>query len=289
MSATPLLEARDLHYAYPGSIGGSRGAPVLRGVSLSLHAGQVVALLGANGSGKSTLLRLMLGLLVPNGGTVCLDGRRLTHFSRRAAARRIAYVPQSHTVPFPYQVRDLVTLGRIPRTGLFRNLSLIDRAAVDAALQRLGIGHLANRPFTELSGGERQLCLIARALVQEAQIILMDEPVTGLDFGNQWRLLDLIRELAAEGRILVTSTHYPDHALNAADRVVLLHGGRLLADGLPETVVTPATIRTLYGIEVSIHRLPGGRLALVPALAGRPITRPTTGPGSIRAPVTAHG
>ncbi|WP_295383810.1 ABC transporter ATP-binding protein [uncultured Thiodictyon sp.] len=270
MSGAPLLEARGLRYAYPGA-----GTEVLSGISLGVRAGQVVALLGANGSGKSTLLRLLLGLLAPGAGSVWLDGRALTAVSRRAAARRLAYVPQLHSVPFPYLVRDLVALGCIPRRGLFRTLGPTDHAAVGAALERLGIGHLAQRPYTGLSGGERQLCLIARALVQEAAVILMDEPVTGLDYGNQWRLLALLRELAAEGRAVVATTHYPDHALSTADRVVLLHEGRLLADGTPETVVTPANLHTLYRIKVSTHRVPGGPLALVPTLLGRPALGPT--------------
>ncbi|AUB81777.1 ABC transporter ATP-binding protein [Candidatus Thiodictyon syntrophicum] len=261
MKGAAVLEARDLHFGYPGA-----GAAVLAGVSLALRPGEVVALLGANGSGKSTLLRLLLGLLRPGRGTLCLEGRPWAAWRRRERARRVAYVPQIHQVPFPYLVRDLVALGRIPQRGLLRTLGADDRDAVARALERLHITHLAERPYHELSGGERQLCLIARALVQEAQVIVMDEPVTGLDYGHQWRLLALIRELAAAGRAVIMSTHYPDHALNAANRVLLLHAGRLAADGPPEAVVTPANLLLLTGLAVSAHRIPGGPLALVPEL-----------------------
>ncbi len=255
---TPLIAARELHFGY------GAGAPVLAGASLAARAGEVLALLGANGGGKSTLMRLLLGLLRPAMGDVFLDDRPLAGWTRREIARRVAYVPQGQAMPFPYRVRDLVALGRIPRTGLWGRLSRDDRDAVDAALARLGIADLGERPYTELSGGQRQLCLIARALAQEARVVVMDEPATGLDYGNQWRLLALVRSLAAEGRAFVLSSHNPDHVLGAASRAVLLHQGRIIADGAPEVVVTPELVARLYGLRVARHRLPDGRLALAP-------------------------
>lgn len=252
-----LLAAEDLHFAY-----GTRA--VLGGVSLNVRTGEVVALLGANGSGKSTLLKLLLGLLQPLRGDVRLDDRALRGCSRREIARRVAYVPQSQAMPFPYRVRDLVALGRIPHQGLFDRLQRRDRDVVTESLQRLGIQHLAARPYTELSGGQRQLCLIARALAQEAPTIVMDEPVSGLDYGNQWRLLGLIRELAAEGRACVLTSHHPEHVLAAASRAVLLHEGRVIGDGAPCDVVTPQHIERLYQLRVARHALPDGTLALTP-------------------------
>ncbi|TCJ11651.1 ABC transporter ATP-binding protein [Parasulfuritortus cantonensis] len=253
-----LLAAEDLHYAYHAD------RPVLAGVSLAVRAGEVVALLGANGGGKSTLLKLLLGLLEPSRGTVRLDGRPLRAWSRRDVARRVAYIPQTQAMPFPYKVRDLVALGRIARRGLFDRLNRTDHAVVDAALARLAIADLAERPYTELSGGQRQLCLIARALAQEAPVIVMDEPATGLDYGNQWRLLALVRELAAEGRAFVQTTHHPEHALGGASRVVMLYGGRVVEDGAPLDVVTPEHVRRLYGLGVTRHRLADGNVVLVP-------------------------
>jgi iron complex transport system ATP-binding protein len=169
-------------------------------------------------------------------------------------------------MPFPYRVRDLVALGRISQRGLFDNLTRRDRAAVDAAMARLGIANLAERPYTELSGGQRQLCLIARSLAQEASVIVMDEPATGLDYGNQWRLLALIKELAAEGRTFIQSTHHPEHVLGGASRALLLHDGVVVVDGVPRDVVTPDTIQRLYGLRVSRHALPDGSLALTPEM-----------------------
>jgi len=253
-----LIAAHDLHFAY------NVYTAVLNGVGLSVRMGEVVALLGANGSGKSTLLKLLLGLLEPSTGSVYLDGRRLSAWSRREIARRIAYVPQSQAMPFPYTVRDLVALGRIPHVGLVGRLSARDHDAVDKAMVRLSIEGLAGCRFTQLSGGQRQLGLIARALAQEVPLVVMDEPDGGLDYGNQWRLLGLVEALAAEGRAFVLSSHHPDHVLGSASRAVLLHQGRVVADGVPAEVVTPENMLQLYGLRVGSHALPDGRVVLAP-------------------------
>ena len=255
------LEARHLACDY-----GRRR--ILKGVDLSLAPGEVVALLGPNGAGKSTLLRTLLGLQAPAQGQVTVGGRALSDYPRRTLARHLAYVPQAHVAPFPYSVRQVVTLGRLPHGGLWREPSRADRQIVDQVLARLAITHLAERPYTQVSGGERQLALIGRALAQQAPLVIMDEPATGLDYGNQWRLLQLVRTLADEGLAFLLSTHTPEHAAYVATRVALLHGGRLIADGPPDEVITPAHIARLYGIEVSIHGSPCGdarKLALFPS------------------------
>ncbi|MFC3609209.1 ABC transporter ATP-binding protein [Stutzerimonas tarimensis] len=238
---------------------------ILDGVDLALAPGEILALLGANGAGKTTLLRCLLGLLRPHGGTVSLDGTPLATLSRRALARRIAYVPQAHVAPFPYSVREVVGLGRLPHHGPFAAPGAADREAVEAAIAQLGIGALAGRPYTELSGGERQLTLIARALAQGAGILIMDEPVSGLDFGHQMRLLGCLERLAADGYGILKTTHHPDHALACASRVALLQEGRIVADGTPTEVLTADAIRRLYRVEVEILRSPAGRSAFVPA------------------------
>ncbi|MBE7376536.1 ABC transporter ATP-binding protein [Pseudomonas lopnurensis] len=238
---------------------------ILDGVDLALAPGEILALLGANGAGKTTLLRCLLGLLKPHGGTVSLDGTSLATLSRRALARRIAYVPQAHVAPFPYSVREVVGLGRLPHHGPFAAPGAADREAVETAIAQLGIGALAGRPYTELSGGERQLTLIARALAQGARILIMDEPVSGLDFGHQMRLLACLERLAADGYGILKTTHHPDHALACASRVALLQEGRIVADGTPTEVLTTDAIRRLYRVEVEILRSPAGRSAFVPA------------------------
>lgn len=243
-----------------------RRRPVLDGISFCLQPGEVVALLGANGAGKSTLLRLLLGLLQPDAGTVSLAGRPLGSWRQRDIARQLAYVPQVHVTPFPYSVREVVLLGRLPASGLFRSPSRDDHACAEQALAHLGIAHLAARPYSEISGGERQLALIARALAQGARLLVMDEPATGLDYGHQLRLLDRLGALAAEGYGVLMTTHHPDHALQAAHRVLLLRHGRIEADGPPHRVVTSDNIHRLYGVAVAaVQAADGATIAFRPA------------------------
>ncbi|QRZ15221.1 ABC transporter ATP-binding protein [Paracoccus methylovorus] len=224
---------------------------VLSDVELAIRAAEIVAILGANGAGKSTLLRLMLKLLRPARGSVSLYGMPLAAMRRRDIAAAVAYVPQHHTPPFPYTVAQVAGLGRLVTSGLLKLPGARDEKRVQAVLERLGIAHLAQRDYTGISGGERQLVLIARALVQGARILLMDEPDVGLDYGNQRRLLDLMRALAAEGHTIVFTTHHPDHTLYAADRAVLIDGGKILADGGPASVLTPQVIHAVYGVRVA--------------------------------------
>jgi iron complex transport system ATP-binding protein len=236
---------------------GYRGREIGHGVELSLASGEVLALLGPNGAGKTTLFKTMLGLLPVQAGEVLLDGKPLSAWSRRERALRIAYVPQAHATPFPFTVRDVVLMGRAAHLSAFAVPGAHERAVADAALASLGIERLADMPSTEISGGERQLALIARALAQEARIIVMDEPTANLDYGNQMRLLAHIRRLAAQGLAVVLSTHNPDHALQAADRVALLKDGRLEALGPTRETLTPEALKTLYGIDVVIGSVPG--------------------------------
>lgn len=260
------LEARGLGFAH-----GDRR--ILEDVSLSLAAGEVVSLLGPNGAGKSTLLRLLLGMLEPAAGEVRLDGRTLSTISLRERAGIVAYVPQSHQVVFPFRAGDVVLMGRLPHKGLFGRYDAGDRRLAREALRRLSIAHLEDSPYHRLSGGERQLVLIARALSQGARYFVMDEPVGGLDFGNQIRLLDQIREMADEGYGFVKSTHFPDHALHVSDRALLLRDGRLCATGAPATVITPDSIRNLYGVAVDMLHPAGGRPVVLPRRNGRALDR----------------
>jgi iron complex transport system ATP-binding protein len=236
---------------------GYRDREIGHAVSLSLAEGEVLALLGANGAGKTTLFKTMLGLLPVKAGAVTLDGKPLSAWSRRERALRIAYVPQAHAAPFPFTVRDVVLMGRAAHLSAFAMPGERDRAIADAALESLGITGLADTPCTEISGGERQLALIARALAQQARIIVMDEPTANLDYGNQMRLLANIRTLAGQGLAIVLSTHNPDHALQVADRVALLKGGTLMALGAPAETLTPQMLKDIYGIDVVIGRVDG--------------------------------
>jgi iron complex transport system ATP-binding protein len=225
---------------------------VLRDVGLVLRAGDCAALLGANGAGKTTLLRTLLGFVRPHHGEVRLDGRRLAALGRREIARRIAYVPQAHAPTFPYTVREIVSMARAPSAGWGVKLKGEDEAAVSDALARLGLSAFAERSYAGLSGGERQAVLIARALAQGAQILLMDEPTASLDLGQQARLMQLLGGLAGEGRAILMSTHQPELALRWFNRAILLHDGEVLGDGPPREVLTPGTLSQLYAVQVRL-------------------------------------
>ncbi len=239
------LAAQDLAFGY-------RGHRVGSGVTLELAAGEVLCLLGPNGSGKTTLFKTLLGLLPPQSGAVLIEDRDARTLTRDAIARQISYVPQAHGAFFPYTVRETVLMGRTAHLGLFSAPAAHDHAATSAAIERMGITHLADSIYTQISGGERQLALIARALAQKARMVVMDEPTANLDFGNQVRVLERIRALAGEGIGVLLSTHDPDHAFLCADRVAMLHQGRLVVCGETAAVMTAPQLQQLYGIPVSV-------------------------------------
>jgi iron complex transport system ATP-binding protein len=256
------LSTENLGFGYPGK-------PVGRGVNLEIRAGEVLCLLGPNGGGKTTLMKTLLGLLPAQEGKVALDGEDVRFWSRRRVARVIGYVPQAHAAFFPFVVSDIVVMGRSAHIGLFAAPSRTDRIVAERALSTLGIAHLQSRVYTEISGGERQLVLIARALAQEPRILVMDEPTASLDFGNQVRVLHQIAALARSGIAVVFSTHDPDHVFLCGDRVALLHDGRLEAIGEPEQVITAQSLKRLYGVEVQVVELPDHETrACVPSVHG---------------------
>jgi iron complex transport system ATP-binding protein len=254
------LEARRLGFGYPGKAVG-------RDVSFSLGAGEVLCLLGPNGSGKTTLFKTLLGLLPAQEGDVLIDGKLLRRLDRVEIATRMAYVPQAHTAHFPYTVLDMVTMGRTAHLGPFARPGARDYDAALDALDTLGVADLAGADYTRISGGQRQLALIARALAQASPMIVMDEPTASLDFGNQALVLREIRVLAARGYGIVLSTHDPDHAFACASAVALLHGGSLIATGPPRAVLSPARLQAVYGLPVAVERLAGGHTVCVPDLS----------------------
>lgn len=257
MRQVPLVEARNLKIGYPGHTVGEQ-------ISLHVSSGEVLCLLGPNGSGKTTLFKTLLGLLRPQGGEVRIGGRSLDELSRTELARSVAYVPQAHTAQFPYTVLDMVVMGRTAHLGLFATPGTDDRSKALEALTRLGIRELAEAEYTRISGGQRQLALIARALAQAAPAIVMDEPTASLDFGNQVLVLKEIARLASEGLGIVLSTHDPDHAFAIADRVALLSGGKLVASGAPEVVLNQDRLRKVYGVSVDIETLKSGQKICAP-------------------------
>jgi iron complex transport system ATP-binding protein len=236
-----------------------------RGLDVSLKQGEVLALLGPNGGGKTTLLKTLLGILKPLAGEAQIDGRSLGNFSIRERARRVAYVPQVHNPTFAFTVETVVLMGRTAHGGLFSRPSANDRAVAEHALAEFGIAHLKERPYTMISGGERQLVLLARALAQEPQFIVLDEPTASLDFGNQGKVMREIRALAAAGLGVLFTTHDPNHALRAADRAYLLRGGERVAEGAVKDVLTRRQLEALYGAPVEMLTDPAsGQTAFLP-------------------------
>jgi iron complex transport system ATP-binding protein len=241
-----MLAGHNLTIGYPDRVVGS-------GLDVTFNKGEVLALLGPNGGGKTTLLKTLLGLLAPKGGEVRLDGKPLAAHSIRERARLIAYVPQTHVATFAFTVQAVVLMGRAAHGNLFSRPSAADRAVAAAVLERLGIAALADRPYTMISGGERQLVLLARALAQEPHFVVLDEPTASLDFGNQGKVLREIRALAQSGHGVLFTTHDPNHALRAADRAYLIRDGRRIADGKVADVLTREQLAALYGTPV--HRI----------------------------------
>ena len=256
------LSARGLAFGYPGK-------PVGRAVDLEIRPGEVCCLLGPNGCGKTTLFKTLLGLLPVQGGEVRLGDRPLSDHRRRDIAQRISWVPQAHVPPFPFAVRDVVLMGRTARLGALAQPGPGDNEVARRCLDGLGIADLADADYTRISGGQRQLVLIARALAQEAPLMVMDEPTASLDFGNQALLLAEITRLAGEGLGILLSTHDPDQALAVGTRVALMKAGRIIASGAPADVLTGPGLSDVYGVPVSVERLASGRAVCVPSLGRR--------------------
>lgn len=244
-------------YALPG--GGEK--TVLQNLSFAVEAGEVLCVLGVNGVGKSTLFKSLLGSIPLLAGGIAIDGRDAAALTRKERALRMGYVPQFHTPPFPYTVEEVVVMGRVAHMPLYASPSARDKQIAAEALDTLGISHLAEEVYTEISGGERQMALIARALAQQAGCILMDEPTSNLDLHNQTLVLRQVLGLARADHAVLLTTHHPSHALLCASRVLILRGGGEYRCGPPEELLTEETLREMFGVEVALVQTtaPDGR------------------------------
>jgi iron complex transport system ATP-binding protein len=285
-----MLHAADVSFAYPARRGAASSPPVVRNVSIDVARGSLTGLLGPNGCGKTTLLKLLSGVLLPTSGTIALDGRQLRSMSRRDVARRVAVVPQETHPAFDYTTLEMVLMGRHPHLGAFRLEGPDDLAIARESLAATGTLHLADRPFVTLSGGEKQRVVIASALAQSPDVLLLDEPTASLDLGYQLEVQDLLARLnrshedskgsavrddetattaGRRGVTMVLATHDLNLAAALCDRLVLMRDGRVLASGAASDVLTAAMVRQLYDVDADVRfNERAGHLTVVPV--GRP-------------------
>jgi iron complex transport system ATP-binding protein len=257
-SPQAVVSVSGLSFSYDGP-----GKAVVHDLSLEIPAGTVTAILGPNGSGKTTLLRLLLGVLRPATGTIRLVGKPQESYSRRQRSQLLGLVPQDEHIPFDFSVLEYVLLGRAPYLSPLQMPGEADRLVAWEALRTMGLEHLQDRTLPSLSGGERQLATVARALAQQPQVLLMDEPTAHLDLSNQGRLLGIMRALVAGGVSLVLTTHDPNLAASVADWSVLMREGRILDSGPAEAMLTAERLSATYGVRVQVFQVDGRRLILV--------------------------
>lgn len=253
-----IMDIKDAEFSYNGK------KSVFKNVSFSIEKGDVFCILGPNGTGKSTLIKCMNSLLKLKSGRISLKNKNIYSMKEIDIAKIIAYIPQSNNSVFAFSVFDIVLMGRTPHLNLTSVPGKTDYKIAEEALKNLGILHLKNKTYTEISGGERQLVLMARAIAQQPEILLLDEPTSHLDFGNQIRTLKVIKELAKTGLSVVMTSHFPDHAFLSCNKVAIMNQGTIMEIGKPEFVVTENNMKQAYGVDVRIIDVDENRRACIP-------------------------
>lgn len=241
-----ILEVKNLSYQY------YNGRTIFHDVNFKLDKGEVISILGRNGAGKSTLLNCLANLYTPTSGEMLLEGKPMGRLPFAQVSQFIGYVPQIHHPVYAYSVRNFVVMGRTPYIGVFSSPKKSDYEKADQALEKLGISHLADKAYTEISGGERQQATIARALVQEPKVILLDEPTAHLDYGNQIRTVKMIKELSEEGFGVIMTTHNPDHVLMMGGLVGVLDRNGVLEFGEVREILTEQMLSELYDVKLRL-------------------------------------
>lgn len=250
-----MFKVEDLKFSY-----GKK--EILKGINFEINSSDIISILGPNGCGKTTLLKLILGFLKPTQGKVYFDGKDISKIKAKQFFQRVAYIPQIHDGAFGYLVQDVVLMGRMPYKSIFSNFNKEDKKITLDALEIMGIKELKNEIYTTLSGGQRQLVLIARAIAQQADIFIMDEPVNGLDFGNQYKLLNKIKDLSKKDLTFIKTSHYPDHVFFVSNEAIFLDKGKILEKGEPETIIREENIKKVYKIESEIININNRNICL---------------------------
>ncbi|MFV0481940.1 MAG: ABC transporter ATP-binding protein [Campylobacteraceae bacterium] len=240
-----MIEIKDLSCGY-------KHKTIIKNFSIEASKGEILCLLGPNGIGKTTLFKTIIGFLKPLSGEIFIDGKNINNLNDKQRASIIGYVPQSHIPPFPFRVLDVVLMGRTPKLDMFESPSKKDEEISKEALNKLKISHLTYRIYTELSGGERQMVLIARALASQTSMLILDEPTSNLDFGNQVRVLEHINKLADEGLCIIMTSHYPEHVFQTNCKVALIQNKDTIIKGSAKEVITAQNLHDTYNIDVEI-------------------------------------
>jgi iron complex transport system ATP-binding protein len=259
MDMNKLVDVKNISFSY------DKDSPaVFENISFSIEKGDVLCVLGPNGTGKTTLIKCINGLHKVNEGEVYLNGSSIQTLSFKDISRMVGYIPQGHVPSFPFNVFDVVLMGRSPYVNITSSPKEKDREIAMNALETLGIEDLKDKPYTNLSGGERQLVFLARVLAQEPDLLILDEPTNHLDFGNQIKLLEIIEQLSKLGLAVIMSSHYPDHAFLAASKVAIMKDKGFIDFGTPEDVMSEENLKKAYGIDVKLMELDDGRKICVP-------------------------
>ena len=257
MSKVPDLVLKNVRFGY------TEENAVLDSLSLKIEPARITAILGPNGAGKTTLLNTILGYLKPQTGQVLLDGQSIAHYSKRQLSQIIGLVPQAEHFPFNFTAFEYILLGRTPYMGIFNMPREADFQAAGEIVDLLKISHLKNRPVEELSGGEQQLVLLARALAQEPKILLLDEPTTHLDLGNNATILNALKALAQQNVTVVFSTHDPQATVYCADQLVLMKAGHVLSAGSLEAIMNSGSLTQLYGVDIQVEKVDNHRVVFL--------------------------
>ena len=228
---------------------------ILKDINLELNTGETLTILGPNGVGKTTLFKTILGLIDKIEGDIRIQNEDISKISRKDLAKLVAYVPQAHVPPFPFKVIDVVSMGRTPHVSNFSGISDEDKKVSEDAIEKLGISYLKDYVYTEISGGERQMVLIARAIAQQSEFLVLDEPTSNLDFGNQAKIIKIINDLSKSGKGIIMTSHFPDHVFRGSDKVLAMGRDNFLKLGTPNEVINSKVLEKLYGIEAFVEKI----------------------------------